>query len=143
MKALIEFHSRNKLLFMSYSQSKAKMLGNIMANHEHKSTWKVMELYFQTMTGLFQNPARRPSIINVFEHAFGGVSKELSSQEKRFFSKSVRDYREKKVPLSVPLNLLYSWALRLETEYLLIQTFLEPYPSALMDISDSGKGRDL
>jgi uncharacterized protein YbgA (DUF1722 family)/uncharacterized protein YbbK (DUF523 family) len=143
MKALIEFHSRNKLLFMSYSQSKSKVLGNITANHEHKNIREVMKLYFQTMTELFQNPARRSSIINVLEHTFGGVSMELSPPEKRFFSKSVQDYREKKVPLSVPLNLLHSWALRFETEYLLIQTFIEPYPSALMDISDSGKGRDL
>jgi len=143
MKDLIEFHSRNKLLFMSYSQSKSKMLGNITANHEHKSIREIIELYFRTMTELFENPARSSYIINVLEHAFGGVSKELSPPEKRFFSKSVRDYREKKVPLSVPLNLMHSWALRFETEYLLIQTFIEPYPSALMDISDSGKGRDL
>jgi len=143
MKALIEFHSRNKLLFISYSQSKAEMLGNITANHEHKNIREAMKLYFQTMTELFQYPARRPSIINVLEHAVGGVLKELSPQEKRFFSKSVLDYREKKVPLSVPLNLLHSWALRFDTEYLLMQTFTEPYPSALMDISDSGKGRYL
>lgn len=143
MKALIEFHSRNKLLFMSYSQSKAKKLGNITANYEHKDIIDVMSLYFRTMTELFQNPARRSSIINVLEHAFGGVSKKLSPQEKQFFSKSVLDYKEEKIPLSVPLHLLHSWALRFGTEYLLMQTFIEPYPSALTDISDSGKGRDL
>jgi uncharacterized protein YbgA (DUF1722 family)/uncharacterized protein YbbK (DUF523 family) len=143
MKDLIEFHSRNKLLFISYSQSKTKILGNITANYDQKKIREVIELYFRTMTELFQNPARRSSIINVLEHAFKGVSMELSSQEKLFFSKSVRDYREKKVPLSIPLNFLHSWALRFEAEYLLMQTFIEPYPSALMDIPDSGKGKDL
>lgn len=143
MRSLIDFHSRNKLLFMAYSQSKTNLLGKITANHERKSSEEVLQLYFETMTDLLAKPARISSIINTLEHAFGGVSSQLSSKEKRFFLSSVQNYKEQKIPLSVPLNLLLSWALRFETEYLLMQTFLEPYPLVLMDISDSGKGRDL
>lgn len=143
MKSLIDFHSRNKLLFMAYSQSKANLLGKITANHERRSFEEVLQLYFETMMDLLARPARISSIINTLEHAFGGVSRQLSSKEKKFFLESTQNFRERKIPLSVPLNLLRSWALRFETEYLLTQTFIEPYPLVLMDISDSGKGRDL
>jgi uncharacterized protein YbgA (DUF1722 family)/uncharacterized protein YbbK (DUF523 family) len=142
MKALIEFHSSNMLLFMSYSHSKAKMLGNIAVNHEHKNILEVIELYFQRMMELFHNPARISSIINVLEHAFWLVSKELSPQEKEFFSESVRDYRGEKIPLSVPLQLLHSWALRFDAENLFMQIFIKPYPSALMDIPDSSTRKE-
>jgi uncharacterized protein YbgA (DUF1722 family) len=38
---------------------------------------------------------------------------------------------------------LESWVIKYGEEYLARQTFFEPYPGALMDISDSGKGRDV
>jgi hypothetical protein len=51
-------------------------------------------------------------------------------------------YRLRKVPLSVPLSLGNSWIIRFGQPYLQQQTFLQPYPEELLEISDSGKGRD-
>jgi uncharacterized protein YbgA (DUF1722 family)/uncharacterized protein YbbK (DUF523 family) len=143
MRELIEFQARNKLLFMAYSQSVAKKLGAIVANHEHLEMNRILDLYQNGLSEVFSNPPKTGSIINMLEHAFGGVSQGLSADEKKFFKKCLEDYRAKRVPLSVPLKLIHSWALRFESGYLSGQTFIEPYPPALMDITDSGKGRDL
>jgi uncharacterized protein YbgA (DUF1722 family) len=35
-----------------------------------------------------------------------------------------------------------AWGVRFGEKYLLDQTFFRPYPQELLDISDSGKGRD-
>ncbi len=54
----------------------------------------------------------------------------------------IHKYAEKKIPLSSLLAILKSWTLRFDEKYLLRQTYFEPYPEALVEISDSGKGRD-
>ena len=62
--------------------------------------------------------------------------------KKRSFLDLIQKYKEKKSPLSSILAILKSWALRFDEKYLLRQTYFEPYPEALVEISDSGKGRD-
>ncbi|OUB59710.1 hypothetical protein BK716_03725 [Bacillus thuringiensis serovar higo] len=68
--------------------------------------------------------------------------KNLKNQEKEHFLTLLQKYKEKKIPLSSLLSVLKSWALRFEEQYLLRQTYFEPYPETLVEISDSGKGRD-
>ena len=140
MHKLIDFHSRNKLLFMAYNQSKNRKLGAIIANHEHLDIENAVNLYHQTLLEVLQSSPRPGALINMMEHAFGGVSRNLTSDERKFFKKCIEDYREKKIPLCTPVNLLHSWAMRFDLEYLKGQTFLEPYPLDLLDVSGSGKG---
>ena len=73
----------------------------------------------------------------------GYFSKEISSNEKAFILDSMEKYRAGRVPLSVPLNVLRSLIVRFEQDYLMQQTFFEPYPEELVEITDSGKGRRL
>ena len=49
------------------------------------------------------------------------------------FLNSINDFREGRVSLSVPLNLVKSWVLRFGIDYLRNQTFFEPYPVELLD----------
>ena len=43
----------------------------------------------------------------------------------------VTRYREGRIPLSVPLEMLEDWTARLGSEYLEAQTLFEPYPRVL------------
>ena len=61
---------------------------------------------------------------------------------KAFFLDSLERYRAGSFPLSVPLNIVRSFVVRFQEDYLVQQTFFEPYPEELMEITDSGKGRD-
>ena len=48
-------------------------------------------------------------------------------------------FREDRIPTSVIIHMLKSWAIAHNIEYVLNQTFLQPYPEELFDLSDSGK----
>jgi len=61
---------------------------------------------------------------------------------KEFILGTIEQYRESKVPFSVPLYVIKSNAIRFEEKNLINQTFFEPYPLELDNVTDSGKGLD-
>ncbi len=142
MKELVQFHASNKLLLMAANQKQLRIMGRIVANPENKKFDDVIRDYSEHLYQAFLRPARYPSNINVLMHALGYFSKELNSEEKAYFLDVLEQYRIGKIPLSVPASLIRSWIIRFKTEYLKQQTFFEPYPTALQEITDSGKGRD-
>jgi uncharacterized protein YbgA (DUF1722 family)/uncharacterized protein YbbK (DUF523 family) len=143
MQALIRYQSENKLLLMAYNQAALRDMGRIIANHANKTLEKVASTYEEQLHRALARPAKRLSNINVLMHAMGYFSKQLKVSEKSFFLDALERYRARKIPLSVPLQILRAWIVRFESEYLKNQTYFEPYPEDLMEISDSGKGRDL
>ncbi|CAM4248870.1 hypothetical protein BAMA_06490 [Bacillus manliponensis] len=142
MQELIHFQSDNKYLFMAYNQTKQKELGRIIANSVKLPVEDVFEKYECVLYELLHRTPRYTSNVNVCQHIFGYFKKELKKVEKDHFLSLLEKYAEKKMPLSSLLVVLKSWALRFEEEYLLRQTYFEPYPEALVEITDSGKGRD-
>ncbi len=142
MKALVHFHTVNKLLFMAHNQNKMRALGKIAANQDKLNINIVVDKYETVLYELFAKPPTFKSWVNVLMHAFGGMSEELSKDERKFFLNMIEQYRDERIPLSVLTKLIYSWAVRFENQYLLEQTFLTPYPEELIEITDSGKGRN-
>lgn len=143
MKDLVQFHTENKFLFMAYSQKGLRELGRIVANHEKKPVAMGFQEYQNQLYQTFLKAPRFNATINVLMHALGFFSDNLTAKEKAFFLDTLGKYRNEKVPLSVPLNILNAWLVRFEVKYLNKQTFFYPYPEALIQITDSGKGRDL
>jgi len=143
VKDLVQFQAQNKFLLMAYNQKELRILGRIVANPQKRPVDKVLNDYEEHLAAAFTRPPRYLSNINVLMHALGFFTKQLSSGEKGFFLDSLERYRSEKVPLSVPLNLARAWVVRFGEEYLGPQTFFAPYPEALMEITDSGKGRNL
>ena len=137
--SLLKFHTLNKLLFKSYNQVIQKTLGGLVANHEDLPLSKVFKLYEENLLRLMIKAPSYKRNINVLNHSLG-YFEELPTKEKDFFYEILNKYRNGKVPLSVPKILLKSYAIRFSNNYLLSQTFLEPYPEELMNLSDSGKG---
>jgi len=143
MKRLVDFHSKNKLLYMAYNQKEMRLMGRIVANQEKKTKDQLLHDYGVHFRAAIEKSPRYTSNINVLMHAFGYFSDSMSRAEKAFFLDTLERYREGKVPLSVPVSLVKTYAIKHEIDYLLNQRFLEPYPEDLVIISDSGKGRDL
>lgn len=142
IRELIDFHTVNKLLLMGYNQAQMRLMGKIVANHAQTDVASVMAEYAAHLNIALAKPPKAGAMINVLMHALGGFSEVLTSDEKQFFLNSLEEYRDERIPLSVPLYTLRAWSLRHENQYLLQQTFLRPYPEKLMEITDSGKGRD-
>lgn len=141
MKDLIAFHAAHKYLLMAYHQIEMRVLGRIVANHDHRPAAEVFAEYGGHLAKALVRPPRHTSMINVLMHTLGYVSEGLEAAEKALFLETLEKYRVGQVPLSVATMLLRSWAIRFNVPYLLDQTFLAPYPEVLVQITDSGKGR--
>lgn len=140
VKKLIDFHTKNKFLLMAYNQKEMKMMGKLLA--VKRNFEELISEYEYHLLSAFGKAPRYTSNINVLMHGLGYFSDKLSREEKSFFLSLLEWYRNKKIPLSVPLNLLRSYIIRFGVEYLSQQTFFSPYPEGLIEITDSGKGKD-
>jgi uncharacterized protein YbgA (DUF1722 family)/uncharacterized protein YbbK (DUF523 family) len=143
MKEIVRFHSENKFLLMAYNQKELRILGRIVANPDKKPIRDVFDEYEQHLMQALGQPPRFTSNINVMMHSLGYFSKNLSAKEKAFFLDQLEKYRAEKLPLTALTSVMRSWIIRFDQDYLAPQTFFEPYPEPLFEITDSGKGRDL
>ncbi|HTW91198.1 MAG TPA: DUF523 and DUF1722 domain-containing protein [bacterium] len=141
MARLTDFHARHKLLLMTYSEVVMRQLGKLGANEERRSVADVFKDYGALLPRAFAGPPKYTAAINVLMHALGYFRGGLTADEKAFFLDSLERYRAGKVPLSVPVGILGSWVVRFNQPYLAQQLLFQPYPEALLDIADSGKGR--
>ena len=141
IKDLIDFHSDNKYLIMSYNQNGLNKLGRIVAAHEKGKTEETMHKYRDQMLETLNVLPDTGKRVNMLQHIFGYVSSDISRDEREYFLETLKDFRNDKVPFSLPLALLRSWIIRFKVEYLMPQTIFKPYPEGLIDLSDSGNGR--
>ncbi|MDI6644310.1 MAG: DUF523 and DUF1722 domain-containing protein [Methanobacteriaceae archaeon] len=132
---LIEFHSSNKFLLMAYNQNLSQKMGQVVANHDHLPLEKIISNYQELLFKTLEKPPLYTSNINILMHSMGYFSEELSHNEKSFFLESIEKYREGVIPLIVNLNILKSWIIRFDEDYLAKQTYFEPYPEELMPIT--------
>jgi uncharacterized protein YbgA (DUF1722 family)/uncharacterized protein YbbK (DUF523 family) len=137
MKDLVRFHTENKYLLMAYSQAELGKLGNIVANKEKKPFKDLISEYEMHLYDAFSKPPRYTSNINVLTHALGHFSERLSSNEKSLFLDWIQKYQEEKISLCPAINLIRSWIVRFEDQYLMHQTFFEPYPESLMELDST------
>jgi uncharacterized protein YbgA (DUF1722 family)/uncharacterized protein YbbK (DUF523 family) len=131
---LVRFQSENKYLLTAYSQKELRILGKIAANQEQKPC---NELFTTYETHLYRAFGSAPSIgsnINVMYKIMGYFSNQLLKDEKAFLIKSLEKYKEGKLPLSANISILKAWIIRFNQQYLMDQTFLEPYPEGLVDL---------
>ncbi|MGM0443642.1 MAG: YbgA family protein [Fibrobacterota bacterium] len=142
MKDLVAFHSKNKYLLMALDQKRMRTLGKITANHEDHPLQEVLSSYEKELLKALRNTPTPNQWINVIEHALGGFSDKLSDAERLFFVRTIEEYRDERIPLSVLIKLVETDAVRFEIDYLLNQSFLRPFPEELVEITDSGKGRN-
>ncbi len=143
MSGLVDFHTDNKLLLMAFHQGELKAMGKLVANPEKRRPAEVIGEYRRRLERALARPPRFTSAINVLMHALGYFKKGLSAREKAYFLDQLELYRAGKVPLSAPVSVINAWIARFEQDYLARQTFFNPYPLELVEITDSGKGRKL
>lgn len=138
---LIRFHTTRKFMLQSKDEKMYRALGNIVANHEHYD----FEIQIALYETLYKTAIAQKSSIkrnrNVLEHMAGFLKNHLSKIEKEVLHTQFAEYAEKIVPLIVPLSTIALYAAHYQVDYLLEQTFLNPYPKtlALRSHIDAGK----
>ncbi|HZF70142.1 YbgA family protein [Sulfuricurvum sp.] len=138
---LVRFHTINKFMLQSKDEALYRELGNVVANRENHTLETLLGIY---ELGFKTAIARKSSIKrtrNVLEHLAGFFKNELSKSEKETLHTQIDDYASKIIPLIVPVSTIHLYAKKYNIEYLLDQTFLNPYPKTLSLRShiDSGK----
>ncbi len=129
--ALVDFHSRHKLTLMSMSPSNLRALGRVAADPTPRSAADRIARYETELLTALRHRATRAKNANVLQHVLGYFKRELSEAEKREFLASVEDYRNRLVPLIVPVTLANHWVNRFGQPYLGMQTYLKPDPLEL------------
>jgi uncharacterized protein YbgA (DUF1722 family)/uncharacterized protein YbbK (DUF523 family) len=128
---LVQFHTSYKFLLHSKNEVLYRELGNIVANREKLELSQIVENYSKIF---FKAIAEKSSVeknINILQHMFGFVKKEVSDEEKKEFFENLEDYRNRLVPMIVPISFLQLFAKKYKNEYLLNQKFISPYPKEL------------
>ncbi len=129
---LYKYHAKHKYLFMAYNQSLMTKMGKIAANKDKESIEIVKKNYFKSLLILLSKKSRYPTNINTQMHVMGYFKKFLTSKEKKHFLDTLELYRNKKEPISAVNSILFSWIVRFENEYLINQSFFNPFPKELI-----------
>lgn len=141
--ALMNFQAKHKYLFMSFSQNELNKLWNILACYDKTNYEDVEKTYESFLYELFLERKTQKNFLNAIFHIFWYFKKYISSEEKQFFLDTLELYKEWRIPTSVIIHLLKSWAISHNIEYVLNQSILHPYPEDLIDLSDAWKKLNL
>ena len=141
MKELVNFQAKNKLLFLAYNETAMRKLGRITANAAKKPAGEVLAEYAKELSTVFKSPVKPGAAINVFQHAFGYFSEEITKEERTHYLKQLDKFNKDALPLSAIVLLTMAYVARFKLDYLKEQTFFTPYPESLMSITDSGNSR--
>ncbi|MFA5215636.1 YbgA family protein [Sulfuricurvum sp.] len=138
---LIHFHTIHKFMLQAKDEQLYRALGNITGNHDSLPLETIFGMYefgFKTAIGRKSSIKRTR---NVLEHMAGFFKNDLDKSEKEILHSHIQDYTDKIVPLILPLSTIHLYAKKYDTQYLLNQIFLDPYPKslALRSAINSGK----
>lgn len=129
--SLIDFHTRHKLLILSHSPSHYRAMGRLIANIKHHDQSYILKDYQHLLNEALHIHATPAKHANVMQHMMGYFKKELQPREKGELLEYIILYRNKQIPLIVPLTLLLHYIKKYESEYLAMQYYINPYPMQL------------
>jgi uncharacterized protein YbgA (DUF1722 family)/uncharacterized protein YbbK (DUF523 family) len=129
IKELIEFHSKEKFMLLSKHRAYYEKLGQIVANQEKIPFEEVKEKYITEFKKAINEKSKIGRVVDTLEHLAGFFKTDLTQEEKKELHSQIHDFHKKIVPLIVPVSTLKLFAKVYKKEYVLNQTFLEPYPN--------------
>jgi uncharacterized protein YbgA (DUF1722 family) len=116
---------------MALSPQSQKNLGKILAKHKTISWTELCLQYQNAFAGLLKSPWRASRQVNVLEHILGYFKTHLTASEKKLIKTEISAYHKARVPLLVPLRILYHLSEKYQVKYLLEQSYFSPYPSEI------------
>lgn len=125
--ALVDFHTRHKLLLLAHSQEHYRRMGRFISSMPEP----VEEAYSQYGAILAETLRVRTTAkkhCNVLLHILGYFKNLLSPDEKQEVLEMIEAYRLADVPLIVPVTLLNHYVRKFDQPYLRDQYYLHPHP---------------
>jgi len=129
--ALVQFHTKHKLLIMSHSVLHYRAMGKLVAEAKGRS----LKVLFDKYQGLLIAALRLKTTVkknaNVLQHMMGYFKKNFSADEKQEFLEAFNLYRQGHVPLIVPVTLINHYVRKYDQPHLKEQIYLRPHPIEL------------
>lgn len=129
--ALIKFYSRYKYQMMAHHVDTYKKIGRLLADLKTPPIEQVCEEFIHVFMEGLRHLATRKGNTNAMMHLRGYLRGELTATDNQELSNLIENYRQGLVPLVVPLTLLKHHLLKVDDEYLQLQTFWSPHPERL------------
>jgi len=129
--ALVDFHTRHKLLLLSHSTKLYREMGKLVAEqkrHSLQDLWSKYEALLMEALKLKTSPKKH---VNVLMHMMGYFREKLSADEKRELLELFERYAQGHLPLIVPLTLIGHYVRKYDEPYLKEQIYLNPHPLEL------------
>lgn len=134
-KSLLAFHSKEKLLVMAHCLVTYKKLGRLLADLRDKDVDSVADTYIHCLMLALSRPTTRARNANALSHIQGYLKRSLGGYEKQALAGIIDDYRCGRVPIVVPMTMLQHLLQKHEDarggDYILSQSYLQPYPNDL------------
>jgi uncharacterized protein YbgA (DUF1722 family)/uncharacterized protein YbbK (DUF523 family) len=131
MKALIDFHTRHKLLITAHSPEHARLMGKLVAEGRQRPIREIYTDYEGLLIGGLRLKTTVKKNVNVLQHIMGYFKQQLSADEKQELLEILERYRKEFVPLIVPVTLLNHYVRKYDQPYLTQQAYLNPHPLSL------------
>ncbi|RPI27535.1 MAG: DUF1722 domain-containing protein [Acidobacteria bacterium] len=128
---LVAFHGTTKMALLAHSPKHYKQLGQLVASGA-KQLETTLEAYTRLFMEALKVRATRRKHANVLQHLTGYVKRSVDAEDRAEMAATIEEYRQGLVPLVVPLTLLKHHFRRHPIEWVLSQTYLNPYPAELM-----------
>ena len=129
---LIGFHSRYKYTLLAHSQPQYRKIGRFVASI---AEWDSLQEYFfeyrNQFMALLSSKATRANHTNVLMHIQGYFKKQLTAKQRQELTQLIDLYRQGIQPLLAPITLLKHYLAEHPDQYLLQQSYFNPYPEAL------------
>lgn len=102
--ALLDYHSRYKLVFLAHSQPEYRKLGPFVADiHQWQNLDDYYNQYRQRVVVLLSHPANPRDHTNVLMHVQGYFRPHIDSTERQQLAALIDSYRRGEQPLLAPL----------------------------------------
>lgn len=132
IQKLINFQTVNKYLFMTYHQTYVTQMGQIVANHKHRSQTNLIEQYETTFLKLLDQTPTREKRVNTLNHIYGYFKKHITLENKALYFTTLNAFIQGDKSYQEVLNILRELSQKSKDEYLLKQAIFQPYPKALV-----------
>ena len=128
---VVEFHSRNKLLYMAHHPELARQLGKLTAKAKELPLPELLSSYESLMMTLLKYIATPRKNANALYHIMGYFKKQLDANDKQELIDAIEQYRLGLIPLIVPITLIKHYVRKFQPPYLKDQYYLDPHPVEL------------
>ena len=129
--ALVDFHTKHKLLILAHSTKHYQSLGNLVAGHTESPLNDWYNAYEELLLEALKIKSTPRKNANVLQHMMGYFKKDISSDEKQELLEVINCYRTGLLPLIVPITLINHYVRKYDQDYLKHQYYLNPHPIEL------------